>query len=67
MQNSACPPPQFELLPTSQNLRKKSEVAPNSKIGLFSNEAQLQIIFRLIMHRGQKLELRLRMYREADF
>ena len=37
----------------------KSEVAPNPKLGLFSNEGQLQIIFRRIMHRGQKLELRL--------
>ena len=28
-------------------------------MGLLSNEGQLQIIFRRIMHRGQKLELRL--------
>ena len=57
MQKLACPPAQFELLPTNQDLIKKSEVAPNPKIGLFSNEGQLQIIFRRIMHRGQKLEL----------
>ena len=38
---------------------RKSEVAPTPKIGLFSNEGELQIVFRRIMHRGQKLELRL--------
>ena len=38
---------------------KKSELAPNPKIGLFTNEGQLQIIFCRIMHRGQQLELRL--------
>ena len=59
MQKSAWPPVQFELLPTSQNLIEKSEVAPNPKTGLLSNEGQLQIIFGWIMHRWQKLELRL--------
>ena len=38
---------------------KQSEVAPNPKTDLFLNEGQLQTIFRRIMHRGQKLELRL--------
>ena len=57
--NSACPPAQFELLPTSQNLIYKIEVAPNTKIGLFSNKGQLQIILHRIMHSDPKLELRL--------
>ena len=56
MQKSACQPAQFELLRTSQILIRKSEVAPNPKISLFSNEGQLQIIFRRIMYRGPKLE-----------
>ena len=51
MQKSACPPVQFELFPTIQT-------QPNPKINLFSNEGQLRIIFRRIMHRGQELELR---------
>ena len=38
---------------------KKSKEAPNPKIGFFSNEGQLQIIFRRNMHRGPKLEQRL--------
>ena len=59
MQRSACPPAQFELLPTSQNLIYKIEVAPNTKIGLFSNKGQLQIILHRIMHSDPKLELRL--------
>ena len=53
MQKPACPPAQFELLPTSQNLKKQSEVAPKPKIGQFSNEGQLQIIFRRTFHRGR--------------
>ena len=46
MQKSACPPAWFELLPTSPNMITKSEVAPNAKIDLFSNDGQLQICFR---------------------
>ena len=38
---------------------KKPGVAPNPKIGPFSNEGELQINFRRIMHSGLKLELRL--------
>ena len=53
MQKLACPPAQFELLPTSQNLKKQSEVAPKPKIGQFSNEGQLQIIFSSDYARGK--------------
>ena len=60
MQKYACPPAQLESLPTSHNLLKKSEVAANPKMGLFSSEGHLQICFRRIMHRGQKLEVRLK-------
>ena len=56
-EKSAYPPPQFELL--AKIWCQKSEVASNPKIGLFSNEGQLQIILRWIMHRRRKLELRL--------
>ena len=43
---SACPPAQFELLPTSQSLTLKNRKRlQNPKVGLFSNEGQLQIIF----------------------
>ena len=40
LQKSVCPPAQFELLPTSQNLVEKiwSTVAPNPTTGLFSIE-----------------------------
>ena len=58
MQKFACPPALLELLPTTPKIRpRKSEVAPNPQIGPFSHEGQHQIIFRRIMHRGQKHEL----------
>ena len=58
MQTPACPPAQFKLLSTSQNLIYKIWSSSKSKSRPIF-EGQHQIIFRRIMHRGQKLELRL--------
>ena len=38
----------------TQSLTQNSELAPGQKVGLLSDEGQLQNIFRRIMNRGQK-------------
>lgn len=53
-------PAQNDFLPTTQNLtQKKTEVAPSQKIGLFSDQGPLQIIFGRTTHRWQALVLHL--------
>ena len=59
---SACPQAQFELLPAiygSQNLIKKISSSSKSKNRPIFERGTTSDYFSRIMHRGQKLELRL--------